>query len=97
MPPTGRQVAVSSALLVIDLVVIARLVFGYGMTGWADSYDSVNPPSAPKVARQGMWVLVAGAIVTGGGLLALRWRIPGMVQLVVLGVGACLLAHLAAQ
>lgn len=37
-------------------------------------------------------MLADGAIVTGGGLLALRWRIPGIVQLVVLGAGAGLLA-----
>lgn len=96
-PSTGEQVGVSVALLIIDLMVIAWLVFRYGMTGWADSYDHGNPSSAPKEALQGMWLLVGGAVVTGGGLLALRWRIPGVVQLVVLGVGAVLLAYFAAR
>jgi hypothetical protein len=96
-PSTGQQVGVSVALLVIDLMVVAYLLFlRYGMTSWADSYDSANPPSAPGEAWRGMWLLVGGAVVTGGGLLVLRWRIPGVVQLVVLGVGAALLACLAA-
>lgn len=96
-PSTGQQVGISLALLVVDLMVIAWLVYGYGMTGWADSYDSGDPPNAPKEALRGMWILVGGGVVTGGGLLALRWRIPGVVQLVVLGVGAGLFAYLAAR
>ncbi|MFF9769665.1 hypothetical protein ACF1GT_24240 [Streptomyces sp. NPDC014636] len=95
-PSTGRQVGVSLALAVIDLMVIAWLMFGYGMQTWADSYDSGNPPSAPEVALHGMWLLACGAVVTGGGLLALRRRIAGIVQLVVLGAGAGLLAISAA-
>ncbi|WP_280892571.1 hypothetical protein [Streptomyces sp. LBL] len=55
-----------------------------------------NPPNAPKEALLGMWLLLGGAVVTGGGLLALGWHIPGIVQLVVLGVGAGLLTSLAA-
>ncbi|MER6157860.1 DUF6234 family protein [Streptomyces sp. NPDC001868] len=94
-PSTGRQVGVGVALLIIDLMVIAWLVFAYGMTGWADAYDSGNPPSAPKEALRGMWILTGCAVVTGGALLALRWRIPGIVQLVVLGAGALLLASFA--
>jgi hypothetical protein len=96
-PSTGRQTGVAAALLVIDLIVIAYLWLRYGMTGWADSYDPVNPPRAPKEALRGMWFLVGGAVVTGGGLLTLRWRIPGTLQLVVLGVAAGLLASLAAR
>jgi hypothetical protein len=96
-PSTGEKVGVSVALLVIDLAVIAWLVFRYGMTGWADGYDQGNPPSAPKEALRGMWLLVGGAVVTGGSLLVLGWRIPGVVQLVVLGVGAGLLACFAAR
>ncbi|MFD1661405.1 DUF6234 family protein [Streptomyces caeni] len=95
-PSTAQQMGVSAALLLIDLMIIAWLWLRYGMTGWADSYDSDNPPGAPRVALQGMWVLAIGAVVTGGGLLALRWRIPGIVQLVVLGAGAALLASSAA-
>ncbi|WP_326694372.1 MULTISPECIES: DUF6234 family protein [unclassified Streptomyces] len=96
-PSTGEQVGVSVALLVLDLVVIAWLIYRYGIAGWADSYDRGNPPGASKEALRGMWLLVGGAVVTGGGLLALRWRIPGVVQLVVLGVGALLLACFAAR
>lgn len=94
--PTGEQVGLSVALLVIDLIVIAYLVFRYGMTGWADGYDPGNPPSAPKEALRGMWLLLGGAVVTGGSLFLLRWRIAGTVQLLVLGIGAGLLAVLAA-
>ncbi|WP_405687830.1 DUF6234 family protein [Streptomyces sp. NBC_00057] len=96
-PSTGQQVGISVALLVIDLIVIAYLVFRYGMTGWADAYDQGNPPSAPKEALRGTWLLLGGAVVTGGGLFLLRWRIPGTVQLLVLGIGAGLLACYAAR
>ncbi len=97
-PSIGEQVGVSVALLVIDLMVIAWLVIiQYGVSGWADNYNGGNPPSAPKEALRGMWLLAAGALVTGGGLLALGWRVPGLVQLVVLGVGAGLLAYFAAR
>ncbi|MGY0068643.1 hypothetical protein ACWZEH_17910 [Streptomyces sp. QTS137] len=84
-------------LFVADLMAVTWLVFRYGMTGWADGYDHGDSPAAPGEALRGMWLLAGGAVVTGGGLLALRWRIPGIVQLVVLGTGAALLAHLAAR
>lgn len=97
-PSTGEQVGVSVALLVIDLMVIAYLVFiRYGMTGWADAHDRRNSPEAPREALRGMWLLVGGAVVTGGGLFVLGWRIPGVVQLIVLRVGAGLLACFAAR
>ncbi|MER5951356.1 DUF6234 family protein [Streptomyces sp. NPDC001904] len=97
-PSTGAQVGVGVALLIVDLMVIAYLVLlRYGMTGWADSFDSVNPPDAPREALRGMLLLLGGAVVTGGGLLALGWRIPGVVQLIVLGAAAGLLACLAAR
>ncbi len=96
-PSTGEQVGVSVALLVIDLLVVAWLWYRVGISGWADANDQGNPPGAPKEARQGMWLLVGGAVVTGCGLLALRWRIPGIVQLVVLGAGAGFLAYLATR
>jgi hypothetical protein len=97
-PSTGAQVGVSVALLVIDLMVIAWSVFvQYGMAGWADSYNDGAPPSAPKEALRGMWLLAGGAVITGGSLLASGWRLPGMVQLVVLGAGAVLLASFAAH
>ncbi|MFF0594060.1 hypothetical protein [Streptomyces antibioticus] len=86
------------ALLVIDLMVIAYLFFiRYGMAGWADAYNGGNPPDAPREALRGMWLLAGGAVVTGCGLLALGWRIPGVVQLIVLGVGAGLLACFAVR
>ncbi|MEU2129007.1 DUF6234 family protein [Streptomyces sp. NPDC018352] len=91
-PSAGRQIAAGAALLLIDLTVIAWLVFSHGMTGWADAYDSGNPPDAPGEALRGMWILFGGAVITGGGLLLLRWRITGIVQLVVLGAGSWLLA-----
>ncbi|MFI5809228.1 hypothetical protein [Streptomyces sp. NPDC051561] len=94
-PSMGQQVGVSIALLVLDLLVIAWLVFRYGVAGWADGKGRVNPPDAPQVAWQGMWILVGGALVTGGGLLALHWRASGIMQLVVLGVGAGALAYFA--
>lgn len=95
-PTTGAQLGVSVALLFIDLMVIAWLVIiQYGMAGWADSYNGGAPPSAPKEALRGMWLLAGGAVITGGGLLALSWRLPGIVQLVVLGAGAVLLAFFA--
>ncbi|MEV0576509.1 DUF6234 family protein [Streptomyces sp. NPDC050392] len=94
-PSTGQQVGLSVALLLIDLVAVAYLVFRYGMTGWADAYDSNNPPGAPSEAIRGAWLLLGGAAVTGGGLILLRWQISGIVQLLVLGTGAGLLAALA--
>ncbi|MET8940274.1 DUF6234 family protein [Streptomyces rubiginosohelvolus] len=97
-PSIGEQVGVSVALLVVDLMVIAWLVIiQYGVSCWADNYNGGNPPSASKEALRGMWLLAAGALVTGGGLLALGWRTPGLVQLVALGVGAGLLVYFAAR
>ncbi|WP_234310826.1 hypothetical protein [Streptomyces sp. NRRL S-474] len=86
------------ALLVIDFLVIAWMVYGYGMAGWADSYESdgVSPSSASEAASKASWILGCGAVLTGGGLLALGWRIPGVVQLVVLGGGAVQFASSAA-
>ncbi|MER5469278.1 hypothetical protein ABZX90_20520 [Streptomyces sp. NPDC002935] len=96
-PSSGLQVVIGALLLVVDLLVIAWLLYGYGITGWADSYDEGNAPEAPGVAWQGMWILVGGAVVTGGGLLALRLRITGSVQLIVLGIGALMFHSLAAR
>ncbi|MFJ1974271.1 hypothetical protein ACIO93_37240 [Streptomyces sp. NPDC087903] len=96
-PSTGQQIGVGLALLLIDLLVLAWLLYGYGMTGWADTYDEPNPPDAPQVARQAMCFLAAGAVVTGGGLLALGRRISGTVQLLLLGGGAGAFALFAAR
>ncbi|GGX13919.1 hypothetical protein GCM10010383_49970 [Streptomyces lomondensis] len=100
-PSTGRQIGVTVALLVIDFMVIAWMVYDFGMAGWADGYasDSVSASSessASRVASQASWLLGGGAVLTGGGLLALGWRIPGVVQLVVLGVGAASFSTLTA-
>ncbi|WP_307176503.1 hypothetical protein [Streptomyces africanus] len=86
------------ALLVIDFMLIAWSVYAVGIAGWADSYESdgVAPSSASRAASQASWLLGGGAVLTGGGLLALRWHIPGIVQLVVLGGGALLVSSLAA-
>ncbi|MEU4098748.1 hypothetical protein [Streptomyces sp. NPDC026673] len=87
-PSAGRQIGLGLALLLMDLLVIAWLLYGYAMTGWADAYDDADAQDAPRAARQAMWFLTCGAVVTGGGLLALRWRICGVLQLLVLGGGA---------
>ncbi|CAL9486245.1 hypothetical protein SUDANB146_03128 [Streptomyces sp. enrichment culture] len=97
-PSAGRQIGVSVALLVIDFMLIAWSVYGVGIAGWADSYESdgVVPSSASRAASQAWWLLGGGAVLTGGGLLALGWRIPGIVQSVVLGFGALLVSSQAA-
>ncbi|MFJ4360388.1 hypothetical protein ACIP25_29405 [Streptomyces massasporeus] len=96
-PSTGRQIGVSLALLVIDFMLIAWSVYGVGIAGWADSYESdgVVPTSASRAASQALWLLCGGAVLTGGGLLAMGWRIPGIVQLVVLFSGAVLVSSMA--
>ncbi|WP_329121518.1 DUF6234 family protein [Streptomyces sp. NBC_01465] len=91
-PSTGEQAGVSAALFVLDLMVIAVLWYRWGITAWADGTDPDNPPSAPAEALRGAWILAGGAVVTGGGLLARRWRIPGVMQLMVLGGTAALFA-----
>ncbi|MEU0892999.1 hypothetical protein [Streptomyces massasporeus] len=97
-PSTGGQIGVSLALLAIDFMLIAWSVYSVGIAGWADSYESdgVVPTSASGAASQALWLLCGGAVLTGGGLLALGWRIPGTVQLLVLGGGAVLVSSLAA-
>ena len=94
-PSTGLQVGVSVALLVIDLLAVAGLLYGFVMYAWADDFRGGYAPEAPKFAWRVMWFLTGGAAVTGGGLLALRWPIPGTVQLLTLGCGAVLFACLA--
>ncbi|MET7506927.1 hypothetical protein [Streptomyces albidoflavus] len=96
-PSPLRQVAVAVLLFVVDLVVIASLVYIYGWAGWADNWDPANPPEAPGIAWWAVWILAGGAVATGVGLFVLRWRIPGAVQLSVLGLGAILFAHLAVR
>lgn len=91
---TGGQVAVTVGLLVADLVAIGFLSYRYAITGWADSFDPDGHPEAPHVVWQAMWFLTAAAALSGGGLLALGWRIPGVAQLLVLGFGAAAFALL---
>ncbi|MFF3415359.1 hypothetical protein ACFYW9_11745 [Streptomyces sp. NPDC002698] len=93
-PSTGRQVVIGTALLVSDIVVIVGLLFGYGFAGWSD--DGSDAVEAQMFARRTTWCLAVGAVVTGGGLLALRWRIPSAVQIIVLGIGALKFHALAA-
>ncbi|MET7943360.1 hypothetical protein [Streptomyces sp. NPDC005302] len=73
-------------LLAIDLVYMVGLWYWCGLAGSID--DGIVAPEVQMLAQRMMWYLTCGAVVTGGGLLALRWRIPGTVQLVVLGIGA---------
>lgn len=97
-PSTGPQIGVGVALLLVDLVLIAVSVYCVGVAGWADGYESGGSAAsgASQTAAQAMWLLGAGAVLTGGGLLALGWRIPGIVQLVVLGAGAALVSAMGA-
>ncbi|MGD9485613.1 hypothetical protein WDH52_20575 [Streptomyces sp. TRM70308] len=95
-PSTGQKVAVGFGLILLDLLVIAVFLWGYLITGWADNWNEDNAPEAPQAARQAMWFLAGGAVVTGGGLLALGRRAYGIVQLLALGGGAAAFALLAA-
>lgn len=91
----GGQVLVAALLVVLDLLVMAWWWYAWAITGWADAYDAPNPPEAPGVVRHAVWFLAGAAVVTGGGLLALRWRVPGFTQLWVLGLGAAAFGLLA--
>ncbi|MFH8767398.1 hypothetical protein [Streptomyces althioticus] len=97
-PSTGPQIGVGVALLLVDLVLIAGSVYCVGVAGWADGYGSGGSAAsgASQTAAQAMWLLGGGAVLTGGGLLALGWRIPGIIQLVVLGAGAALVSAMGA-
>jgi hypothetical protein len=94
-PYIGAQVMVGVLLLAVDLAYIAGLWFFYGFAGGTD--DGSIAPATQMFAWRTMWYLAGGAVVTGGGLLALRWRIPGVVQLIVLGIGAIEFHSLAAR
>lgn len=96
-PSTLRQAAVAVLLLIGDLAVIAWLIWTYAWTGWRDGWNPQDVSTAPGVAWRAVWILAAGAVVTGVGLLALRWRIPGATQFFVLGVGAVLFAYWAVR
>ncbi|MGA5008864.1 hypothetical protein ACPCDX_28245 [Streptomyces koyangensis] len=96
-PSALRQVAVAVLFFVVDLALIASLVRIYGWTGWADTWDPVNAPEAPGIAWRAVWILAGGAVVTGVGLLVLRWRIPAAVQVSILGAGSVLFACLAVR
>ncbi|WP_159106669.1 hypothetical protein [Streptomyces rishiriensis] len=85
-PYVGAQVMIGILLLAIDLVYIVGLWYWCGLGGSTD--DGSIAPETQMLAQRIMWYLACGAVVTGGGLLALRWRIPGAVQLIVLGIGA---------
>ncbi|MEU9336349.1 hypothetical protein AB0D49_24720 [Streptomyces sp. NPDC048290] len=96
--PSGAAQAVACvALLCLDLLVVAWMWLAWGVTGWSDSYDPDNRADAPGVAQQAMWLLFGGAALSGGGLLALRWRAPGVLQLIVLGGAGAVAGSLAAM
>ncbi|MCX2967855.1 MULTISPECIES: hypothetical protein [Streptomyces] len=94
-PSTGGKVAAGLGLVLLDLLAIAVFLWGYLITGWADNWSQDNAPEAPQAARQAMWFLAGGAVVTGGGLLALGRRAYGIVQLLTLGGAAAAFALLA--
>ncbi|MEO3851745.1 DUF6234 family protein [Streptomyces sp. B8F3] len=96
-PTRGSDIGLGVCLLLIDLMVIAWLLYGYGITGWADNYSPDSQAEAPQLAQQFTWLLAGGAVFTGAALIALGSRIAGTVQLVILGGGAMLFAVIAAQ
>ncbi|WP_405916002.1 hypothetical protein [Streptomyces sp. NBC_00728] len=93
-PSTGRQAVMGAALFVGDVVVVWGLLFVHGITGWSEGGGVA--PAASVFAWRTTWCLATGAVVTGAGLLASGWRIPGAVQLMVLGIGALKFHSLAA-
>ncbi|MFD3474002.1 hypothetical protein [Streptomyces sp. NPDC058695] len=96
-PSALRQIAVAVVLLIVDLAVIAWFLWSYSWIGWRDGWNPQEVPAAPRIAWRAAWILAGGALVTGCGLLALRWHISGVLQLSVLGVGAVLFLYLAVR
>ncbi|GAA4680648.1 hypothetical protein GCM10023347_39280 [Streptomyces chumphonensis] len=96
-PTTGQRVAAVVLLLLADLLVVGCLLWGYLWTGWLDGWNEGHPPEAPGLAREFMWYLAGGAVVTAGALAAFGRGAYATVQLVVLGGGAATFAALAAQ
>ncbi|MFD3475881.1 hypothetical protein [Streptomyces sp. NPDC058695] len=96
-PSTLRQIAVAVVLLIVDLAVIAWFLWSYSWIGWKDGWNPQNAPEAPRVAWRAVWILGVAAVVTGGGLFALGWRISGVVQLSVLGIGVLIFAYCAVR
>ncbi|WP_406100862.1 hypothetical protein OG698_01105 [Streptomyces sp. NBC_01003] len=96
-PSALRQIAVAVVLLIVDMAVIAWFLWSYAWIGWRDGWNPQDVPEAPRVAWRAVWILVGAAVVTGVGLVALRWRISGAVQLSVLGIGALLFVYLAVR
>ncbi|MFC9534386.1 hypothetical protein ACFT38_28150 [Streptomyces sp. NPDC056975] len=96
-PSDLRQIAVAVVLLIVDLAVIAWFLWSYSWTGWRDGWNPQDVPEAPRIAWRAAWILAGAVAVTGVGLVALRWRISGTVQLSVLGIGAALFVYLAVR
>lgn len=96
-PSALRQIAVAVVLLIADLAVIAWFLWSCSWTGWRDNWNPQDVPEAPRIAWRAVWILAGAAAVTGVGLVALRWRISGVVQLSVLGVGVVIFACLAVR
>ncbi|WP_066931390.1 DUF6234 family protein [Streptomyces sp. NBRC 110611] len=93
-PSRGTDIGVAIALLVLDILLVGWLLYGYGITGWADGYSPNREPEAPDVARTAIWILLGGSVVSGGGLLYLRCWVAGVTQFLVLGAGAMLFASM---
>ncbi|MFI8793396.1 hypothetical protein [Streptomyces sp. NPDC055105] len=96
-PSALRQIAVVVVLLIIDLAAIAWFLWSYAWIGWRDGWNPQDVPESSRGAWRAVWILAASAVVTGGGLLALRWRIPGAVQLSVLSAAVVVFGYLAAR
>lgn len=96
-PSKRGDVGITVMMLLLDCLIVGWFLYAVGITGWADSYSPDGEPEAPGAAREAMWFLLAATVITGGGLLALRARIAGTVQLIVLGGCAALFAVASAR
>ncbi|GAA1010295.1 hypothetical protein GCM10009564_27930 [Streptomyces thermogriseus] len=90
-PSAGRQIGVCVALLLVDFMLIVWSAYAVGVAAWAGSFDSSTAASSTSEAALVALLLPGGgAVLAGGALLALGRRVPGIMQLVLLGSGALL-------
>ena len=75
-------------MLVCDVMLVGWLWYGLAMTTWADSFSDRESSEAREAARQAAWVCGGAALLLGSGFLALRFRVTGVVQVLVLGGAA---------